>query len=81
MEQLPASDEVTFVVLMDRIRGYDSTNGNWTDARRFVIEHDSDTSVVTSALLPSEGGNATVMGELDMGSATTLRDFVNWISR
>ncbi|MBI5831290.1 MAG: hypothetical protein HZB16_03150 [Armatimonadetes bacterium] len=78
LERLPASDEVTFVVLWDRIRGYDSTNGNWTDARRFVIQHDTDTNIVTSALLPSEGGNATVMGELDMGSATTLRDFVNW---
>ena len=78
MEMLPNSDDVKIVVLMDRARGYDFTNGNWTDTRRFVIQHDTDTSLMTSALSTSEGGQAEVLGELDTGSPTVVRDFIVW---
>lgn len=78
MESLPDSDDVAIVVLMDRIRRYDASNGDWTDTRRFRIRHDNDTVTMTSALSPSEGGSAEVLGELDTGDAGTLQDFVNW---
>lgn len=78
MESLAPSDDVAMVVLMDRIRGFDTSNGNWTDARRFKIVADTDDRTMTSALTPSEGGHAEVMGELDMGNATTLSSFVDY---
>ncbi len=57
-------------VLLDRIGGFDSTNGNWSDTRRGVIVHDTNASVINSAL--------TSLGELDLGSGAQLTNFINW---
>lgn len=81
MEMLPASDDVAIVVLMDRIRGFDTSNGNWTDARRFKIVPDDDDRTMTSALSASQGGQAEVLGELDMGNAATLTSFLDYAMR
>jgi len=78
LESLADSNDVAIVVLMDRIRRFDASNGDWTDTRRFRIRHDNDTATMTSALSPAEGGTAEVLGELDTGNAGTVRDFVNW---
>lgn len=78
MEMLPDSDQVKIVVLMQRMTGYDASNGNWVDARRFVIHHDNDTATMSSSLLPSEGGQAELMGRLDMGSPATVKAFTAW---
>ena len=72
MEAAPASAEIKVVVQMDRIPGHDSSNGNWTDTRRFRITHDSNPAVITS---PQVGG---FLGELNMGDPQTLVDFVQW---
>lgn len=81
MEQLPDSVDVRIVVLMDRTRGFDTSNNNWTDTRRFVIRHDNDTTVMTSAKSPAEGGQAEVLGELDTGDKVVVRDFIEWAMR
>ncbi len=72
LERLPRNDDVNIVVLMDRSPGYDTTNGNWTDARRFVIQPDNDLEIMTSAI------GAQSLGEIDSGSPETVRDFINW---
>src|SRR5436190_6275544 len=37
MQIVGSSDDVNIVVEMDRVDGYDETNGHWTDARRFLV--------------------------------------------
>lgn len=75
MEQVGSTDEVAIVVMMDRIRGYDSSNGDWTHTRRFVVRRDHDLERMTS----SETANgAEILGELDMGQPATLKAFIEW---
>lgn len=57
-------------VQLDRIAGYDSSNGNWTDTRRGVISPDGNAATMSSAL--------AILGEIDMGSGQALTDFLNW---
>ncbi len=71
MESAPASASVRMAVEVDRAPGNDASNGDWTEARRYLIGHDSDTATVTSALVAS-------MGELDMGDPQTLANFLVW---
>lgn len=71
MESVPDSDRVTVAVQMDRIAGYDTSNGNWSGARRFKIQHDDDLNTITSPVLEE-------LGEVDMGRPETLRDFIAW---
>lgn len=71
MEMVGSSDQVKIVVQMDRIAGYDSSNGNWTGCRRFLVERDNNTSLITSPVLQD-------LGEVDMGNPQTLTDFLDW---
>ena len=71
MEMAGSTDEVAIVVLMDRIPGYDSSNGNWTDARIYLVERDADPEKINSKLLAD-------LGEVDMGDPATLIYFVNY---
>ena len=71
MEMVGSSAEVDIIVQMDRIIGYDTSNGDWTGCRRMRIERDSDPATITSPVLQE-------MGELDMGDWQVLRDFVQW---
>ncbi len=73
MEMIGSSKDVRIVVQIDRIPGYDSSNGNWTDTRRYLITRDNDISKMNSVRLDEEP-----LGELDMGSWHTLRSFVQW---
>lgn len=78
MEKIGSTDEVAIVVIMDRSPGFDSSNGDWTDTRRFVIEKDDDPRTMTSARLPADGGKAEALGELDLGDPRTLKEFIKW---
>ncbi len=71
MEEVGSSDDVNIVVQMDRIDGYDPTNGDWTDCRRFYIEKDLDTDRITSPEIEQ-------LGEINMGDPEVLIDFVKW---
>jgi hypothetical protein len=75
MESVANSDAVTTVVQMDRSGGYDGSNDNWTDTRRFVVRHDEDTSIMTSA---KPENCLELMGEVDMGDPAQLASFISW---
>jgi hypothetical protein len=71
METVGSSDNLAIIVQMDRIPGYDSSNGNWTETRRYYVTKDNDTENINSDLLEN-------LGELNMGDNSTLSSFVNW---
>jgi len=71
MEVVGSSADVNIVVQMDRIPGYDSSNGNWTGCRRYYVTQDSDPATINSTLVED-------LGEVNMGDGATLRDFIQW---
>jgi hypothetical protein len=71
MERVGSSKDVNLVVLVDRSGGYDSSNGNWTDARKYYVTQDSDSQVIHSSILAE-------LGEIDMGDPEQLKAFIRW---
>ena len=74
-------DGVKILVLLDRAEGYDETEGNWTDTRLFEVVHDSgEGSSIKSKRLscPSLGLSENETTELDMGSSSVLRNFIEF---
>jgi len=82
MEIAGSTTEVNIVVQVDRIpysvlaannEGYadDTSNGNWTNTRRYYITQDFDPVQINSQLKSD-------LGELNMGDPQTLVDFVDW---
>ena len=71
METVGSSDNLAIIVQVDRIPSYDSSNGNWTETRRYYVTKDNDTENINSDLLEN-------LGELNMGDNNTLSFFVNW---
>lgn len=72
MEAVNLPGNVNVVVQMDRIAGYSSSNGNWTDTRRGRITNDTNTGLIGSSL--------SSIGEADMGAGETLTSFIDWAS-
>lgn len=70
MEMIGSNDNVKIVVLFDRIPGYDSSNGDWTDTRRGLVIGDADPYLISSPL--------ESVGEKNMGDPATVTEFVNW---
>ena len=70
MEEIGSDSNINIVVLFDRIKGYDTSNGDWTDTRRGLIIADSDPNIISSTL--------ESVGEKNMGDPATLTEFVNW---
>lgn len=73
LEAVGSGDGVNVLVQADRIDGYDTTDGDWTGTRRYLIQGDTDEEVVSSPVLED-------LGELDMGDPAVLADFVAWAS-
>lgn len=82
MELVGSSEDVNIIVQIDRIStevlnsyGYfgieDTSNGNWTNTRRYLVTQDFDISYIDSKLLEE-------LGEVNMGSLEALRDFGYW---
>ncbi|WFO74637.1 hypothetical protein J4526_06015 [Desulfurococcaceae archaeon MEX13E-LK6-19] len=71
MEMAGSTDEVAIVVMIDRHPGYDTSNGNWTTTRIYLVQHDVDPNVINSTLLVD-------LGETNMGDPNTLVFFVNY---
>lgn len=71
MELVGSSADVNIVVQIDRIDGYDSSNGDWTTCRRYYVTYDTDTATINSTLLEE-------LGEVNMGDGATLEDFITW---
>ena len=72
MEMVGSSSNVKIVVQADRIPGYDISNSDWTNTRRYYITQDSDPMQINSQLIGSD------LGELNMGDPETLIDFASW---
>ena len=72
MEIVGSGPDLNIVVQFDRIPGHDSTNGNWNDTRRFLVEQDYDPNIITSTPVNDS------LGELDMADPNTLKDFLDW---
>jgi len=82
MEIVGSTTEVNIVVQVDRIpysvlaannQGYadDTSNGNWTNTRRYYITQDFDPVQINSQFKSD-------LGELNMGDPQTLIDFTDW---
>lgn len=71
METVGSSNRLHIVVQMDRSPHYDTSNGNWIGCRRYLVTRDNDTNIINSTVLQD-------MGNVDMGSPDTLRDFIAW---
>ena len=74
MEVAGSTDNVKIVVEMDRAdRTWDddTSNGNWTDAKRFYITRDTDTAIINSPVIAD-------LGEVNMGDPATLQSFIEW---
>lgn len=71
MEMEGSNPFANIVVQFDRAAGYDSSNGNWQDTRRYLVMKDYDLNVINS---PLKG----VLGEKNMADPQTLLDFINW---
>jgi hypothetical protein len=68
MSSVGSSAEVNIVAQLDRISGYDSRFGSWTDTRRGWIEQGDEPY--------SNWG--TSIGEVNMGDGDTLSNFIDW---
>ena len=72
MEMVGSGQNLNIVVQWDRIPGHDSTNGNWNDTRRFLVQKDMDPNVVATTPVNDS------MGEMDMTDPDTLEEFLEW---
>ncbi|MBA7498627.1 Clostripain [subsurface metagenome] len=70
MEIVGSTTDVNIVVQVDRILGYDISNSNWTNTRRYYITQDFDPFQINSQF--------NDLGELNMGDPQTLVDFTSW---
>jgi hypothetical protein len=82
MEMVGSTTDVNIVVQVDRIpysilaannQGYadNTSNGDWTNTRRYFISQDFDPIQINSQLKSD-------LGELNMGDPQTLIDFADW---
>lgn len=75
MEAVPASDQVAVAVQMDRSPVNDTSQDDWSGAKRFQICHDDDRNVMSSLTTSPIFED---MGPTDMGQPETLRNFISW---
>jgi hypothetical protein len=75
MESAANNANVNVIVQLDRIPGYDSSNGDWTTTRRYKVKYDTNINNFASY---TEGVDYWDLGELNMAAPTTLSDFVSW---
>jgi hypothetical protein len=75
MELSADNTNVNVIVQLDRIPGYDSSNGDWTTTRRYKVKYDTDIDNFASYTL---GVDYWELGELNMADPNTLSDFVLW---
>ncbi len=71
MEFIGSTDNLNVVVQVDRSPRYDSTNGDWSGARRYFMTQDTDLDNVASQQVGD-------LGVINMGDPATLKDFITW---
>ena len=70
-ERVGSSDAVTIVAQLDRYDGEFDGDGDWTSAKRFLVQKDDDLTKLGSKQLAD-------LGEIDSGSPAALVDFATW---
>ncbi|MCP4601132.1 MAG: hypothetical protein GY847_11510 [Proteobacteria bacterium] len=86
MEKAQIPKNVNVIVLIDRARGYDPSDGNWKGAKLFKIAHDeTEKKIKSPRLADPEFLNLTDHTsngeELDMGSKETLENFIDFCQK
>ena len=71
IEYVGSTPAVNFLVQIDRSERYDSSHGDWTEARRFRLVHDEDAASIASPVLEN-------LGEISMDDPAVLSDFLVW---
>ncbi len=74
MEFAGSTTDVNIIVLLDRIPGYDSSNGDWTTTKIYYVTYDPDGvdgTIDSQELLDA--------GEKNMGDPATLIWYVEWV--
>ncbi len=71
MEMIGSSDKVNVVTEVGRIAGYDSTDGDWKTARRYLVKKDNDIKKITSPIVQE-------IAKVDMGDYKHLVEFTKW---
>jgi len=69
MEMVGSTNKIKILVLFDRIPGYDTSNGDWNNARLYYVTKDYDANNINSVLIKD-------YNELDMSDTNTLKDFI-----
>lgn len=71
METVGSTELVNIIVQIDRSPGFDTSNGDWTSARRYYVTKDQDFHEIGSTLIQD-------LDEVDMGDPEVLKEFVAW---
>ena len=74
MEKVGSTDKVKIAVELGRIKGYDSSDGNWLGQRRYIVAKDADMGKIASPVLQD-------IPKADMGDYKHLVDFVAWAKK
>jgi hypothetical protein len=69
MSKVGSTQQINIVVQFDRIEGWTSDQGNWTQTLRFRVE---------KGMQPLTESAVQDLGEQDMGKGEVLGDFVTW---
>jgi PKD repeat protein len=72
MEKVGSSADVNMIVQLDRREGWDSSNGDWQDTRRYLVQQDDTENIASLRLDDPE------LGEKNMNDPWTLKEFLVW---
>jgi hypothetical protein len=73
-ERAGSSDSVKMVAQIDRYQSGFQGDGNWTGAKRYLIQQDSNLGRIRSQEIAD-------LGEVNMAAGETLVDFVTWAAQ
>ncbi len=71
MEMEGSDANINVVGQVDRVPGYDSSNGNWAGTKRYFITKDYDQGEISSTVIQD-------LPETNMGDPNNLQSFIQW---
>ncbi len=73
-----STESVRILTLLDRAVDFDTSNGNWTDARVYEVGADKSNDVITTYPPTLDSDPLAYLGEIDMGDEVNLLNFLVW---
>ncbi len=73
-----STERVRVVALLDRAEGFDTSNGDWKDARLYEVKADKSDDAVTVYPPTLDSDPLAYLGEVNMGQDATLLNFLVW---